>query len=631
MSRWQLGAAVLLLLLQQSSFAGDSSKTPRFVVNLLDYVAADYSGAVSGGKILSASEYKEQLEFVESALDAVKSGKEYNAEIIIKVEALQSLIKSKASSDTVSLQAQSAKADVIRVTGMQVAPVQWPNLKRAEVLFAQNCATCHGVTGHGDGVAAAHLNPPPANFHSQKMKELSPFKAFNAIRVGVPGTPMVAWNSLTDQNVWDLSFYVLSLRHGVPEKSSGDSTQLLLASTHSDLELMTSLPGSEKEKKKALTFLRTQSGNDGDGGSLGIARASLKDSDRDFKSGDLDSAKANALKAYLEGVEPAEPKLRANDPAFTAELEEKMAAVRGAIEARKSYGEFSSVLTIANQSLDQADLLLAHKASSPGLVFMISAGILLREGFEAVLILVALLAVIRKSGARRAELWVHGGWITALCCGVLAWIFSGWLMGISGAQRELMEAFTSIFAVLVLLYMGFWLHSKTEIGRWTAFIDTQVKTALEGSNLIGLATISFMAVFREAFETVLFLRAVWLDGGDAEKNAMLAGVFGSLVFIFICSWILLKTSAKIPLRKVFSASSILMILLSVILAGKGIHSLQETGWSPVTATAFIRWEVLGIYPTLQTLVVQAVVLALAVGLWFYGKRTPQVIKNQGPT
>ena len=629
MSRWQIWTAVLLLLLQQNSFAADTS--PRFVVNLLDYVAADYSGAVSGGKILSASEYKEQLELVESALEAVKSNKEYGAEIVAKVLALQNLIKTKSPTDSVSRQAQLAKADVIRVTGMQVAPVQWPNLKRAETLYSHNCASCHGVTGHGDGVAAASLNPPPANFHGEKMRELSPFKAFNAIRVGVPGTPMVAWNSLTDQNVWDLSFYVLSLRHGAPEKASADSAQLLLASTHSDLELMRSLPGSEKENKKALILLRTYSGNDSDSGSLGIARASLKDSDRDFKSGDLDSAKANALKAYLEGVEPAEPKLRANDPAFTAELEEKMAAVRGAIEAKKTYGEFSSVLTIANQSLDQADLLLARKTSSPSLVFMISAGILLREGFEAVLILVALLAVIRKSGARRAELWVHGGWISALGCGLLAWIFSGWLMGISGAQRELMEAFTSIFAVLVLLYMGFWLHSKTEIGRWTAFIDTQVKTALEGSNLMGLAVIAFMAVFREAFETVLFLRAVWLDGGDAEKNAMLAGVSGALLFIFICSWILLKTSAKIPLRKVFSASSILMILLSVILAGKGIHSLQETGWSPVTAASFVRWEVLGIYPTVQTLMVQAAVLVTSVGLWFYGKRSPTMIKNQGPT
>src|SRR5665213_1263792 len=112
MIRWQLwAAALLLLLLQQTGFAANSS--PRFVVNLLDYVAADYSGAVSAGKILSESEYKEQLEFVQSAFDAVKSSKEYDSEIITKVEALQALIKAKASTDAVSRQAQLAKADVI--------------------------------------------------------------------------------------------------------------------------------------------------------------------------------------------------------------------------------------------------------------------------------------------------------------------------------------------------------------------------------------------------------------------------------------------------------------------------------------------------------------------------------------
>jgi high-affinity iron transporter len=137
-----------------------------------------------------------------------------------------------------------------------------------------------------------------------------------------------------------------------------------------------------------------------------------------------------------------------------------------------------------------------------------------------------------------------------------------------------------------------------------------------------------MAVFREAFETVLFLRAVWLEGGDATKTAMATGLGGSLLFLLAASWLLVNVSAKLPLRKVFSASSILMIALSVILAGKGAHSLQETGVLGVTAAlGHLRFETIGVYPTLQTLVAQAVVLAASISLWMIGKRPPAKITH----
>jgi high-affinity iron transporter len=169
--------------------------------------------------------------------------------------------------------------------------------------------------------------------------------------------------------------------------------------------------------------------------------------------------------------------------------------------------------------------------------------------------------------------------------------------------------------------MGFWLHRTTEIGRWTKFINGKVKTALEGKRLFGLAAISFMAVFREAFETVLFLRALWLEGGMSTKWAMSAGAFGAFTLIIFLAWIILKYAAKIPIRKLFDFSASLMTLLAVILIGKGIHSLQETGLLGVTASPInLRFDLIGFFPTLETTLAQLIILVLALSLWFLGKR-----------
>jgi high-affinity iron transporter len=194
------------------------------------------------------------------------------------------------------------------------------------------------------------------------------------------------------------------------------------------------------------------------------------------------------------------------------------------MNGRKPISEVTLSVQRAMDALAQSSSLLEQKTSSPTLTFLLSFGILLREGFEAALLIVALLGVIRVSGAKKASRWVHGGWLLAVALGLVAWFFSGWLMNISGLGRELMEAITGVITVLILLYLGFWLHSRTEINRWKAFIEVQVKSALQERNLIQLAFISFLAAFREAIETVLFLRAIWLEGGADTKTALAAGV-----------------------------------------------------------------------------------------------------------
>jgi len=616
--------------------ADTKEESPRVLVHLLDYLAKDYGGAVASGKVINQSEYDEQVEFgntvaeMGSRLELLKGEKNLQQDLT----ALKSLIDAKASPTEVARVARAAQAKVIAISGLERVPSAWPSLTRARQIYGQNCAACHGANGDGNGPAGKTLDPKPTSFtKDERVNELSPFGAFNTIRLGVSGTAMPSFSGLSDAEVWDLAFYVFALRHA--ESQGGelppitfDSDLLQKTATLSDPQLAKNLGGSQAEQALKLAAVRLHSNDESQASPLALARANLKNADDAYSKGDRDKAKVLAIKAYLDGVEPVEGKIKANDPAMLIKIESVMGNVRSSIESSSSKTQVSSTIESALSTIAEVEELFQNTTSSPLVTLIMTSGILLREGFEAVLILVALLGVIRALKVRRAAAYVHAGWIAALCCGVIAWLFSGWVLRISGAQRELLEGVTSLIAVVMLFYMGFWLHSKTEIGRWKAFIDGKVRQAAEQKNLLGLTFIAFISVFREVFETVLFLRAVWLESGNQAKTAMLAGVTGSLVAVFIMAWLLVRFSAKLPIRKLFSVSSILLIGLALILTGKGFHSLQETGALSVTALPFsLRWDFVGVYGTVETLFSQLVVLAIAIGLWLYTRR-PNIANSQ---
>jgi hypothetical protein len=149
----------------------------------------------------------------------------------------------------------------------------------------------------------------------------------------------------------------------------------------------------------------------------------------------------------------------------------------------------------------------------------------------------------------------------------------------------------------------------------------KVRVAIDQKRLVGLAAVAFIAVFREALETVLFLRAIWAEGGDSAKAAMTIGIVGTTLLIIAGAWAVLQLSARIPVRKLFSVSAVLMAGLACILMGKGLHSLQETGALSVTAAPLhTHLDLLGIFPTWETLTAQLLVLGLTAGLWMWGRR-----------
>jgi len=617
------------LYLPVSLNAAELPPSPAFVVHLLDYLAQDYRGAVSGGTVISESEYQEQIEFSQSALETYErlSEGQKNPQLKSDLEKLQALIRQKADPDKVEQWARSLQSRLIQQAGVENAPRRWPDRVEGGRLFEKNCIACHGSQGKGDGPLAGSLNPKPADLlDASRMDGLSPFQIYNTIRFGIPKTGMAPFSQLSDHEIWALAFYVSGLRYeGMKsdQKTGADNVDIpleTLAST-SDTALIQQLSGSLEERKIILAGLRLTN-SEKSGTSLSVARNYLNDSLQDYKNGARGPAKQKALLAYLEGVEPLEPRIRALDPSLTSEVETQMANFRSLIEKGAPTEELQKTRSGLDLIFEKVDSLLIQASPSLGFIFLMACSIILREGFEAVLIIVAILGVLRIVDEKRAKLWVHGGWASALVCGLLLWMVSGLLLSISGAGRELMEGVTSLIAVFVLLYVGFWLHSKTEIHRWTKFIDERTRKALAGGSYLGLASISFMAVFREAFETVLFLRALWLEGGAQAKTMMSLGVLSSFVLIFILAYALLRFSVKLPLQKLFNFSALLMSFLAIVLTGKGLHSLQETGVLTVTASPLkLRLDLLGFYPTVETLLPQLAVLILIVALWFYGKRS----------
>jgi high-affinity iron transporter len=627
--------------------------SPRLLVHLLDYLAVDYGGAVKNGKVVSLPEYKEQLEFAQTVLELGQTLPEVKSspEVQTLIHELNKLIHSKANVEKVAMTARLAQKQVISLSRLEVSPAVWPNLKQGKHLFDQTCSKCHGMEGRGDGPSSATLTTKPMNFQDiDKMKKMTPFQSFNTIRLGVPGTAMTAFPSYSDQDTWSLAFYILSLRYQ-PLNGSADLTkafgkvegwmlpeteELLIdvaTSSDSNLEdkkgLLSYTAHSPEEKNIQLAALRLHSSSDTSQASLDLARLNIQGSMSDYRSGQFPSATKKALAAYVEGVEPIEPRLKANDPQAVLELEQLMGLVRAAINSRRSAEEVGLAGKKAIEALDKAAGLLRQQTPSAWLTFTLAFGVLLREGFEAVLLIVALLGVIRASGAQKARRWVHGGWMTAVALGIVAWFFSGWLMGISGISRELMEGITGSVTVAVLLYIGFWLHSRTETHRWRNFINVQVRAALDEKNLLELAFISFLAAFREAIETVLFLRAIWLEGGSDTKAALGLGVLCAFSAILLFGWMLLTFSAKVPIKSLFTISSGIMVLLSVILIGKAVHSFQEVDLLPISLSPLnLHFDWFGIYPTRETLFAQLLVLGFSVFLWIYGKKTPASKKQK---
>ncbi|SFZ94746.1 high-affinity iron transporter [Flaviramulus basaltis] len=622
--------------------AKEKNTNIQSIIHLLDYLSKDYPMAVRDGEIIDKAEYAEMQEFslkIFNLAKAINLPSESGQSILSDLNDLKTFVKNKASSKKIKDLTEKVKWAIIKATGYEVAPLNWPDKANGQSLYLQNCVQCHGATGDGNGNLAVGLKPAPANFlNDSLMTDLSPFEAYNTIKLGVEGTAMRAFTELTDKEAWDLAFYAKSLRFqkqkidSVSLKKTFDqeygNTSLKDVATLSDNELLNKL-GSDIPGQKKLKALRifSPSGKLSQS-SLTIARDYLHQTLNSYKNGNKDEARQNALAAYLEGIEPVEVRLKANDPEFTSHLEQKMMDVRQGIEKGENSSEVENKINSALSTIDRAEKMMKDEKLNYWLSFFLAASIMLREGLEAFLIIALILALIRSTPrAKKALPYIHGGWITAILMGVAGWLLSDWVINISGKNREIMEGMISLIAVIVLAFVGFWLHNHSHSKKWKEFIEKKVGAQLNGEKMFGLAFFSFMVVFREAFESILFLQAIGLETQSGVQSSIGFGVLAAFALIGLLAVLFLKYSKKIPVRQLFRYSSWIITLLAVILIGKGVHAIQEAGWISVTgfSNSFkIDW--LGIYPTLESQMSQLVLLGVLMLLYYLSNYRNRIIK-----
>lgn len=626
--------AIIFSLLISNLYAQEKNleKNVRTFVNLLDYIGTDYHNAVENGKVISNDEYSEMLDFAERAESVFEniSGRVISnaTEIRNQLKELRELIKQKSGKDLIVVRTNNVKQEILSLKIIPISPLQWPSLVNGKKIFEENCVSCHGENGDGNGPAAVMLNPKPANFLDDTlMSSISSFQIYNTIRLGINGTAMKPLDELNDKQVWDAAFYVSSLRYTNKYKFSQDSLNHLYKialqklsldqiSTLPDNKLIPLLNSAGENAELYLAAVRTYSVQKNSAISISMASSFLDEALNLYKKGNYDDASNKALSAYLEGIEPYEEQLAAANSNLKMEIEEIMTRIRNDIRERKPITNLNTNINKAKQLIGEASSMLRGQNLSFWFSFMLAASVLLREGLEAFLIIATILGVLKSLKAKQASKWVHGGWITALVIGIISMLFTNMLIAFGAQNRELMEGVGSLIAVVILLYVGFWLHSKTGAKKWKEFIEGKIVKLVEGNNKWGLAIISFVVVFREAFESAIFLSAVSIESDQSGTSGVYLGAASTLVLVLILSWLAVKFTARLPIRKLFQYSALTIAALSIVLVGKGIHALQESGFFSSTSISYkINFSWLGVYPTLETITAQSAVLILTVILW----------------
>ena len=635
-----VAALCLGLLLTAPASAATTADEVQTSWRLLDYIAVDYSGAVSGGKVVSQAEYQEMSEFSASVSERLSAlpANPRRAELIAEARSLRQAIAAKAAPLQVAERAHKLAAGLLAAYPVPLAPVNVPDLARGTALYAENCSSCHGGKGEGPSGAMAKLDPPPIAFADQeRARERSLFGLYQVISQGLEGTAMQSWSSLSDDDRWALAFQAGSFAYGDVKQGEriwreDESVRKLIpdmaalvAMTPADLEARV---GPDKAPA-VMAYLRAHPDAliAAEPATLQLARDRLRQSYDAYVAGDRKKATDLALSAYLDGFEPVEAVLATRDGDLLNQVEKAMSGFRVAIARNEPAASLRQQLSQTEALLDRAEAALAPEAATDVSTFLGAFTILLREGLEALLVVIAMIAFLRKAERAEALPYVHGGWVAALLAGAGTWAIATYAIGISGASRELTEGFGSLLAAVILLSVGIWMHGKSQAEEWRRYINEKMQGALSKGSAWFLFGLAFIVVYREVFETILFYAAL-----STPENGMtvLAGAAAGTLLLAAIAWAMLRYSRKLPVGQFFRYSAILIAVLTVILAGKGIGALQEAGMVPITPLGGVpRITILGLFPTVESLAVQVLALAaVLIGFRSAQRRQPDPVAAQ---
>lgn len=584
-------------------------------LHLLDYIGADYPPTVEGGKVVDEGEYREQQEF-SGVLAELVNGLPANPErdaLEQGVQALRQAIEQRQDGSAVAHQARQLGARLAVAYEVSQAPVITPDPARGAALYAQNCSICHGDTGAGDGPAGVGLEPAPANLRdAQRLDQLSLFDLYNTLGLGIEGTEMPSFaDQLDERQRWDVAAYIASFTAD-PQAAKGDKTWNI-----ADLARQTPAEVAANEGAEAVAAFRAQRAQPpqvkrGPAQLLEYTSSTLDKSLAAYREGDHDQAYDLSVAAYLEGFELVESSLDNIAAQVRKDTEKSLMAYRQSLQDGLPAEQAAQRLAEAKVKLEQAAKLLGSDGLSWSLSYISGLLILLREGLEAILVLAAILAFLRNTGQQSAVRSVNIGWGLALVAGFATWALAAYVIDVGGAQRELLEGCTALFAAVMVLWLGVWMHDRRHAAAWQDYIKSSL---LSGGGRFGFAMLAFFSVYRELFEVILFYETLWLQAGPAGHQAVLAGGATALVLLVGLAWVILRGSAKLPLSLFFSINAALLCALSVVFAGHGVKALQEAGVLGTRPVPFFEFDWLGIHADAYSLSAQALALLAIVVLY----------------
>jgi len=675
----KLGCVVALLAFAGLTVRAQTAHPVQRVANIVSVAVEEYAkGIDANGRVIAADEYAETVGFLN---DAKVAAQRLPGERALASALLDSMVSAVAAKKPPAV-LNGLNRRFAAALGSEAAlalPTRELNVAEGRKLYESNCASCHGLIGKGDGAMASTLKPrPPAIGSASVMSSITPAMTFRKISVGVSGTAMPAFEaSLTPEQRWNIVMYLGTLQHPAGEVAQGEGLYLqgcvschgatgsgdgpmarVLSTLPSELnsfawhaersdsqlaivvregKLGTPMPSTRYltsgEVQSVVAYLRTlpmrqkqlaskaESAN-GNADAVGRRVVSILDQSLNAaRNGQTADASDRGMDAYIT-FEPIETRAKARSPGVVSSMERLFAEFRGAINANDIRG--------AERTRDAIEasmpriVELTQPAGSGWEAFVQSFLIILREGFEAILVVGAVVAFLLKTGHRERLKSIWFGIGGALAASAVTAIVLRTLLKAIPASQEIIEGLTLLVAVAVLFSVSYWLISRVEAARWQQFIREKVNNALEHGGGRALAFVAFLAVYREGAETALFYQALFNEGTNVVlpiSLGILAG-FAALAVIFTLFY---RFGVRIPLRPFFSVTSVLLYYMAFVFLGTGVRELQEGNAISITPIrGFPTVTALGMYPTWETMLAQFVLLALfafAVAKTFWPKRS----------
>ncbi|MGQ0710532.1 MAG: FTR1 family iron permease [Rhodoferax sp.] len=334
-------------------------------------------------------------------------------------------------------------------------------------------------------------------------------------------------------------------------------------------------------------------------------------------------ATASAIsQLYFNQFEGLELDLGMRAPALKTELEVLFGAVTSQALEGAPPAQLQASWAQLRAKLEQAAALYGEpQAAGFASMLLKSVLILVREGTEAMLVVGALAAYLRRAGGADRVWVLHAGVGAAVLLSLLTgWALTGVLQSVA-ASRTLIEGLSLLLAAAVLFYVSFWLFSKSEARRWQAWIAQQLDSALSSGSLAALALAAFLAVYREGAETVLFYHALYASE-PTQLGALLAGLGLGVALLVLLYLLYRHTALKLPMHLFFGATAALLYTMAVVFLGQAMVELQAAGWvraSAVAGVPHISW--LGVAPTVQGLGAQTGMALLPLLAWLWMRRS----------